>query len=104
MNNTLAREKPDKLTPIQSIKRYYFLDYIYILLDSVNTHSKWQDIVVSFLRLKRRYRLGESKYKKLTVDSEDITNGRIRRYIYTFEQVLVACPPKRSPVVMLDWN
>lgn len=88
MENKSSRGKPAKLTPIQSVKKYYFLDYIYILLDSVSTQSKWQDIVLSFLRLKRRYRLGESKYRKLTVDTEDVTNGRIRRYIYTFEQVL----------------
>jgi len=88
MKNILTQGKPDNLLPIQSVKKYYFLDYIYILLDSINIHSKRLDIFVSFLRLKKRYRLGESKYKKLTVDSEDITDGRIRRYRYTFEQVL----------------
>lgn len=88
MNNKSWDEKSTSLIHIQSVKNFYFLDYIYILLDSVNKLSKMQDVIVSFLSLKRRYRLGESKYKKLTVDTEEITNGRIRRYLYTFNQVL----------------
>ncbi|MBF8265889.1 MAG: hypothetical protein HW384_1753, partial [Dehalococcoidia bacterium] len=52
--------------PIQSVKKFYFLDYIYILLYSIHEYSKMKDIISSFLELKRRYRLGESKYKKLT--------------------------------------
>ncbi|MFC2122100.1 hypothetical protein ACFLRP_00235 [Bacteroidota bacterium] len=88
MQNKSWDNKSNSITPIQSVKDFYFLDYIYILLDSVNRHSKYEDIFVSFLSLKRRFRLGESKYKKLTVDTEDITDGRIRRYLYTFNKVL----------------
>lgn len=84
VSNIHLKNKP----PVQSVKKYYFLDYIFILLDSINKHSKISDIFISFLELKRRFRLGESKYKKLTADTEDITEGRIRRYYYTFNQVL----------------
>jgi hypothetical protein len=77
----------DSTPAINSVKKYYFLDYIYILLDSVNAKSKIEETFYLFLRQKKRYRLGESKYKKLTVDSERITNNRITRYIYTFDQV-----------------
>jgi len=73
---------------IQSVKKFYFLDYLHILLDSISQYDKRIDVLTSFLVLKRRYSLGESKYKKLTVDTEDITDGRIRRYIYTFNQVI----------------
>jgi len=87
MQNESATELTD-ISPIQSVKKFYFLDYIYILLDSVSRHSKTQDVFMSFLELKRLYRLGESKYKKLTVDTENVTDGRFRRYLYTFDQVL----------------
>lgn len=75
-------------SPIQSVKKFYFLDYIYILMDSISRHSASEDVFGSFLELKRLYRLGESKYKKLTVDHEDFTDGRFRRYLYTFDQVI----------------
>lgn len=88
MKNQPLDEKSSSIAPIQSVKKFYFLDYLYILLDSVSRHSKYLDVLTSFLALKKRYRLGESKYKKLTVDTEDITDGRIRRYIYTFNQVI----------------
>ena len=32
--------------------------------------------------------MGESKYKKLTEDTDNITDTRMRRYKYTFEQVM----------------
>ena len=75
---------------VQSVKKFYFLDYIYILLDSIKRHSRFEDILMSFVELKTRYRLGESKYKKLTVDTEDITDRKISRFFYTFRQVLEA--------------
>jgi len=84
-NSTL---KSKNIPQIQSVKKFYFLDYIYILLDSIKRHSKFEDIFVSFVELKTRYRLGESKYKKLTADIEEITDGQIRRFLYTFKQVL----------------
>jgi len=87
MQDEQLEQQSTAAAPIQSVKKFYFLDYIYILLYSVCKYSKGRDILVSFLKMKRAYRLGESKYKKLTADTEDITDGRIRRYIYTFRQV-----------------
>lgn len=87
MQDEQLEQQSTATAPIQSVKKFYFLDYIYILLYSVREYSKMRDILVSFLKMKRAYRLGESKYKKLTADTEDITDSRIRRYIYTFRQV-----------------
>ena len=72
---------------IHSVKRFYFLDYFYIVLESINRFQKLEEIFMSFLALKRRYRLGESKYKKLTTDYDNITDEKMRRYLYTFYQV-----------------
>jgi hypothetical protein len=73
---------------IQSVKRFYFLDYFYILLESIDRYQKLEDIFQSFLSLKQRHSLGESKYKKLTTDTDQISKEKIRRYIYTFNEVL----------------
>lgn len=74
--------------PIQSVKRFYFLDYFYILLESIKRYQKSEDVFSSFLALKQRYRLGESKYKKLTEDTNKITYGKFRRYMFTFGEVI----------------
>jgi hypothetical protein len=88
MQNELSDLQSTKKAPIPSVKKYYFLDYIYILLYSVSQHNNTRDTIISFMDMKRANRLGESKYKKLTAITEDLTDGRFRRYIYTFWQVL----------------
>ena len=73
----------------QNVKKFYFLEYYYILLESINTYSNLQDVFNSFKELKNKYQLGESRYKKLTIDTEDLTKRQIDKYKYTFKQVLL---------------
>lgn len=71
----------------QSVRRFYFFEYFYILLKSIQSYSSADKIFDDFLLLKHDFNLGESKYKKLTID-EDISPTRMGRYRYTFDQVL----------------
>lgn len=74
--------------PLHSVKKFYFLDYFFILLSSVERNSAPDEAFNTFKELKQKHRLGESKYKRLTVDSENLTHVQQKRYRYTFEQVL----------------
>ncbi len=74
--------------PLQSVKKFYFLDYFYILLRSIEKHSQRKDVFSSFKVLKQKHRLGESKYKRLTDDGENLTQKQLQRYNYTFCQVV----------------
>lgn len=76
------------LKPLNSIRKFYFLDYFYILLRSIEKHSQRKDVFSSFKVLKQKYRLGESKYKRLTDDGENLTQKQLQRYNYTFCQVV----------------
>ncbi len=71
----------------QSVKRFYFFEYFYVLLKSVQLYSSEDEIFSHFISLKHEYKLGEAKYKKLSVD-ENLTPPKLARYRYTFEQVL----------------
>lgn len=71
----------------QAPRKFYFLEYFYILLKSVSVSPQTEKIFDQFLSLKHQYRLGESKYKKLTEDSSR-SISQMSRYRYTFEQVL----------------
>lgn len=73
--------------PLYSVKKFYFLEYFYVLLKSVETHSDKSRVFDSFKILKQVQRLGESKYKKLTSE-EELTQHRLNRYVFTFEQVI----------------
>lgn len=72
----------------QNVKKFYFLDYIYILLQSCNVYNERVKIFLNFKTLKEKESLGESKYKKLTVEQENLSIKQVQRYIYTFEQVI----------------
>lgn len=74
--------------PLQSVRKFYFLDYFYILLRSVEKESSQYDVFSSFKMLKQQHRLGESKYKRLTADGEVLTPTQQQRYHYTFRQVV----------------
>jgi len=50
------------------VRKFYFLDYFYILLKSVKLHSNQNDIFESFKVLKKQHLLGDSKHKKLSSD------------------------------------
>ena len=71
-----------------SVKKFYFLDYFYVLLKSVEKYTDEQEIFDSFKILKQKHRLGESKYKKLTSEDEDLSREQLQRYRYTFGQVV----------------
>jgi hypothetical protein len=71
----------------EKVKKFYFLEYFYVLLKSVQVFSRRERIFERFLALKQEYQLGESRYKKLTTD-DNIPPKRIGRYEYTFNQVL----------------
>ncbi len=71
----------------QSVKRFYFLEYFYVLLKSVQTYSSQERVFEHFLTLKQAHRLGLSRYKKLTVD-DSVSPSRMGKYKYTFQQVV----------------
>lgn len=73
----------------QMVKKFYFLDYIYILLQSCKIYNDKVDVFFNFKILKEKESLGESKYKRLTIDKSDLTNKQVQRYIYTFNQVII---------------
>lgn len=70
-----------------SVKKFYFLEYFYVLLKSVQSYSNRQRIFEQFLALKQEYQLGLSKYKKLTTD-DPASPKRMGKYKYTFDQVM----------------
>jgi len=74
--------------PLQSVKKFYFLEYFYVLLKSIEKHTNKKDAFESFKKLKHEYKLGESKYKKLSVEPNNLTRVQLNRYKYTFNQVI----------------
>ena len=74
--------------PLHSVRKFYFLEYFYILLRSVEKQARREEISTSFKMLKQKHRLGESKYKRLTADGEVLTPKQQQRYDYTFRQVV----------------
>jgi hypothetical protein len=71
----------------QAVKKFYFLEYFYVLLKSIQSSSNRERIFERFLQLKQEFRLGESRYKRRVAEAED-SPRRMVRYRYTFEQVL----------------
>ena len=74
--------------PNLSVRKFYFLEYFYILLESVSRYSNREQVFDSFKLLKQKHGLGESKFKKLTADPENLTETQLSRYRYTFNQVI----------------
>jgi hypothetical protein len=82
-----------KIKPIlnpQAPRKFYFLDYIYILLKGVSLSNNQDKIFDHFLDMKYQFRLGESKYKKITEEPTDSSESKYKmvKYRYTFNQVL----------------
>ena len=73
----------------QLVKKFYFLDYFLILLQSCKNNNDFPKVFQNFKYLKNKLRLGESKYRRLVIDNEDLSENQVRRYIYTFEQVII---------------
>lgn len=74
---------------ITLVKKFYFLDYFYVLLRSVEKYSNIDRVFDSFKELKQINRLGESKYRKLTVENKNLSKVQLNRYRFTFEQVIM---------------
>lgn len=71
----------------QKVRKFYFLEYFYVLLKSAENATREDRVFEQFLVLKSKHRLGESRYRKRTVETETTPN-RMIRYQYTFGQVL----------------
>ncbi len=88
------REKIMKTTTLKTSalpsRKFYFLDYFFILLSSVEKNTKTNEVFNLFKILKQVHRLGESKYKKLE-EVENPTFYQQRRYQYTFKKVVDEC-------------
>lgn len=70
------------------VRKFYFLDYIFILLQSCKIYEERDLVFLYFKILKDKERLGESKYRKLTTEQSELSEKQVKRYIYTFEQVI----------------
>jgi hypothetical protein len=80
---------PDILSTANLVKKFYLMEYFLILLKSVENYSNQDDIFDSFKSLKKEFQLGDSKYKKITIeDDEKLTAKQLIKFRYTFEQVL----------------
>lgn len=73
----------------QQVKKFYFLDYIFILLQSCENQEIKNTVFKTFRELKDKARLGESKYKKLLSGIENLTKHQMSKFNYTFEQVIL---------------
>ena len=74
--------------PLHTVKKFYFLEYFHVLLQSVERYSERESVFNSFRTLKQEHRLGESKYKTLSLDSNNLTAVQLNRYRFTFDQVI----------------
>ncbi len=74
--------------PISSVRKFYLLEYFFVLLKSIERSSDKDQIFEHFKALKYEYQLGESKYKKITIEPEKLSKNQIVKYRYTFRKVL----------------
>lgn len=84
LNKILINAQPNK------VQKFYFLEYFYVLLKSVQLYSQEDRIFEYFLDLKQQKQLGESKYKKsayMDMDKEFSPNQMVH-FTYTFREVL----------------
>lgn len=75
-------------TALQSVRKFYFLEYFYVLLKSIEKCTSSPNLFEVFKELKDEFKLGESKYKKLTIDPETPSKVQLDRFRYTFKQVV----------------
>ena len=74
--------------PNQPSKKFYFLEYFYVLLKSIEYSPKLDRAFEQFLELKQQHRLGDSRYKKLTGDVDASSPAARVKFEYTFQRVL----------------
>ncbi len=73
-------------------KKFYFLDYFYIILKAIDDLPALDSslLLKRFIEMKERLQLGESKYKKLTIDETELHSPKqLIRIGYTFKQILM---------------
>jgi len=73
---------------LSEVKKFYFFDYFYILLKAVAKSDSSSRVFVNFQNLKESLNLGESKYKKIGVISDTVSDSMFNRYWYTFNEVV----------------
>ena len=73
---------------LTSIKKFYFLEYFYVVLFCIKNNENPDKVFENFKILKEQNQLGESKYKKPTSNIETINSKIENRYRYTFNQVV----------------
>jgi len=81
----LFNQHTPKLT---DTKKFYFLEYFYILLKSIERVKDFDEVFQSFKAYKENLSLGESRYKKIAIIAEELTSKQIGRYKYTFNEVI----------------
>lgn len=74
--------------PLSTVKKFYFLEYVHVLLQSVERYSERELVFNSFKTLKQQQRLGESKYKTLSSESDNLSTVQLNRYRFTFDHVI----------------
>jgi hypothetical protein len=73
---------------LSAVKKFYLLDYFYVLLKSTEQARHKGAAFDVFKRLKQEHKLGESKYRRLTTEPTELSKTQERRFYYTFEQVI----------------
>lgn len=82
----INHQQPD--FPNQPSKKFYFLEYFYVLLKSIEYSSRLDRAFDQFIELKQQHRLGDSRYKKLTADVDASSPAARVKFQYTFQRVL----------------
>ncbi|PHS11056.1 MAG: hypothetical protein COA78_10420 [Blastopirellula sp.] len=88
INNESKSNSKEQSVLNLSVRQFYFLEYYYILLKSISKFDEIEQVFHSFKLLKQEHYLGESRFKKLTVEAENLTPTQENRYRYTFKQVI----------------
>lgn len=73
---------------LSSVKKFYLLEYFYVLLKSIERKLFFEEVFENFKILKQKFNLGESKYKKISESKKNLSPNQIIRFKYTFEQVI----------------
>lgn len=73
---------------LSSVRKFYLLDYFYVLLRSVEKYSERDQVFGMFKDLKQEFGLGESKYKKISTETSNLSRNQLIKFQYTFEKVV----------------
>jgi len=73
---------------LNSIKKFYFLEYFGILLESIAFSETKEEAFELFRLHKENKQLGESRYKKIAPIGDELSESQFIHYQYTFLQVI----------------